>query len=90
MVDDIEVQIKITGIRIVRLCNLRAKDVLREGISVMCMDGKKFYCYPDLEDECLLYYPARQIAWNSFLYRIYDRDLVLNNPYTVVYEFELV
>ena len=90
MVDDIEVQIKITGIRIVRLCNLRAKDVLREGISVMYMDGKKFYCYPDLEDECLLYYPTRQIAWNSFLYRTLNPDLVLNNPYCVVYEFELV
>jgi hypothetical protein len=90
MVEDIDVQIKIVGIRIVRLCNLSAKDVVNEGIGVMSMDGRKFYSYPDIEDECLVYFKSHQLAWNSLLYRTHDSDLVLNNPYSVVYQFELI
>ena len=90
MVEDIAIQIKITGIRIVRLCNLSAKDVVNEGIGVMYMDGRKFYCYPDLEDKCLIYFKSHQLVWNSLLYRTHDSDLVLNNPYSVVYEFEVM
>ena len=44
----------------------------------------------DSEESELMHFRTHFECWISFLYRIYDRDLVLNNPYSVVYEFELV
>ena len=85
-----KVQIRITNIHIERLCNATAKEVLNEGLFKMKIDTYNQYCYNDLETNDVIYFRTHCQAWISQLYRLYDSDLVLSNPYSVVYEFEKV
>ena len=89
-VTNTNVEIRITGIRIERLCNPTAQDVLNEGFDIIRNDGVKFYCYFDIDELNLIHFRSHHQTWISQLYRLYDSDLVLNNTYTVVYEFELI
>lgn len=85
-----KVQIRITDIHIERLCNATVKEVLNEGFFKMKIDSYNQYCYNDLETNDVIYFHTHCQAWISQLYRLYDSDLVLSNPYSVVYEFELM
>ena len=82
--------IKITGIDIQRLANPSCAEMLNEGFSIIRLNDLRHYCYPDIENECLIYFRSYQQCWLSFLYRTMDSDIVLNNPYAVVYQFELM
>mgnify|MGYP002513521466 CR=1 FL=1 len=85
-----KVKIRITGIKIERLCNTTRQETLNEGFFVKEIDNYRQYCYADSEESELMHFRTHFQCWISFLYRTLDADLVLNNPYSVVYEFELV
>ncbi|MBQ5925680.1 MAG: hypothetical protein IIX03_03105 [Paludibacteraceae bacterium] len=85
-----KVKIRITGIKIERLCNTTRQETLNEGFFVKEIDNYRQYCYMDSEESELMHFRAHFECWISFLYRTLDADLVLNNPYSVVYEFELI
>ena len=83
-------RIKITGINIQRLSNPSLEEMLNEGFSIMRLNGLRHYCYPDREKECLVYFRSYHQCWLSFLYRTMNSDVVVSNPYSVVYQFELI
>ena len=85
-----KVKIKITGIYIQRLCNANVEQVLNEGFAITRKDGYRQYCYYDREEKNFYYYRSHHQCLISFLYRTMDVETVLNNPYSVVYEFELI
>ena len=84
------VKIKITGIEIQRLCNANAKEVINEGFFKLDVDGHRQYCYFDKEENILYYYRSHHQCFISHLYRTMNQEVVLNNPYSVVYQFELI
>ena len=91
-----EAQIRITGIRVARLCNPTMDDFWAEGFIDLWIDRCRYYAYP-IEENQLTYngkltFPliSSQLAWNNLLYRTLDPMIVVCNPYLVVYEFELV
>lgn len=85
-----KVKIRITGIAIQRLCNANVEQVLNEGFSLEKENGHRIYCYYDNEEKNFYYYRSHHQCLISYLYRTMDVEVVLNNPYTVVYEFELM
>ena len=85
-----KVKIKITGIEIQRLCNANVEQVLNEGFELTRKDGYRQYCYYDREEKAFCYYRSHHQCLISFLYRTMDVETVLNNPYSVVYKFELM
>ena len=85
-----KVKIRITGIYIQRLCNANVEQVLNEGFAITRKDGYRQYCYYDREEKTFYYYRSHHQCLISFLYRTMDVETVLNNPYSVVYEFELI
>lgn len=85
-----KVKIRITGIKIERLCNTTRQETLNEGFFVKEIDGYRQYCYMDSEESELMHFRTHFQCWISFLYRTLNSDLVLNNPYSVVYEFSLI
>jgi hypothetical protein len=85
-----KVKIRITGIKIERLCNTTRQETLNEGFFVKEIDNYRQYCYEDIEESKLMHFRAHFECWISFLYRTMDVETVLNNPYSVVYQFEKV
>ena len=85
-----KVKIKITGITIQRLCNANAREVINEGFSLEKENGHRVYCYYDNEENNFYYYRSHHQCLISYLYRTMDVEVGLNNPYSVVYEFELI
>ena len=73
-----------------RLCNANVEQVLNEGFAITRKDGYRQYCYYDREEKTFYYYRSHHQCLISFLYRTMDVETVLNNPYSVVYEFELI
>lgn len=85
-----KVKIRITGIKIERLCNTTRQETLNEGFFVKEIDNYRQYCYEDSEESELMHFRIHFQCWISFLYRTMDVETVLNNPYSVVYQFEKV
>ena len=88
-VEDTDARIRITGIRVERLCNLTRNDFFAEGLDECWMLGVHLYTYP-LDNETHFINISYQLAWNNLLYRTLDPTIVVCNPYSVVYQFEKV
>ena len=95
-VEDTNARIRITGIRVARLCNPTMDDFWAEGFLKMLIDGCRCYAY-QIEEKPLascrvMTMPmiSPQLAWNDLLYRTLDPMMVVCNPYSVVYQFELI
>ena len=88
--------IRITGMRVERLCNPTMDDLWAEGFIDLWIDGCKYYAYLIEENKLTLNrkltmpFISSQLAWNNLLYRTLDPMMVVCNPYSVVYQFELI
>lgn len=81
-------QIRITGIKCERLYDISEADCLREGIRYLPQIGK-FY-FEDMRREEGFYFDDHREAFASLIDKVSGRGTWGQNPWVVVYEFELV
>lgn len=81
-------QIRITGIKYERLYDISEADCLREGIWYLLQIGN-FY-FEDMRREEGFYFDDHREAFASLIDKVSGRGTWGQNPWVVVYEFELV
>lgn len=81
-------QIRITGIKCERLYDISEADCLREGIRYLPQIGN-FY-FEDMRREEGFYFDDHREAFASLIDKVSGRGTWGQNPWVVVYEFELV
>lgn len=81
-------RIRITGIKCERLQDISEEDCLREGIRYLPQIGK-FY-FEDMRREEGFYFDDHREAFASLIDKVSGRGTWGQNPWVVVYEFELV
>lgn len=81
-------QIRITGIRCVRLQNITGEDCIKEGIQFI-EEIEKYYFERFDRDEGFYFDTSRE-AFASLIDKVSGRGTWQSNPYVWVYEFELL
>lgn len=80
-------QIRITGVRCERLQDISDSECLREGVQYIEELGVYYFERPDREG---FYFDTPRAAFASLIDKVSGKGTWKNNPWVIVYEFELL
>lgn len=80
-------KIRITGVRCERLQDISDSECLREGVQYIEELGVYYFERPDREG---FYFDTSRAAFASLIDKVSGKGTWKNNPWVIVYEFELV
>jgi hypothetical protein len=82
--------LRITGVKMVRLSNMRIDDMLKCGLCRARINDKIRYLLPDYDGCSATVYMTSCQAMMALAYRVLPRSVVVENPVWMMYEFEIL
>lgn len=83
-------QIRITDVRCERLQDISDSECLREGVQYIEELGVYYFERPDREEGFYFDFDSPRAAFASLIDKVSGKGTWENNPWVIVYEFELV